>query len=127
MSERLLEIALRHRPSLRGHVVHAELSTPLSTRHFTAHPHGEIYGLSHVPARFRLPLRAQTPVPGLFLTGQDLVSCGVAGALFGGALTATAVLRGTLLGSALRRAAGRSPRQHAHERVPQVEQVDAAQ
>ncbi len=107
MSERLLDIALEHRPSLRGHVVHAELSTPLSTRHFTAHPDGEIYGLSHTPARFRLPLRAQTPVPGLFLTGQDLVTCGVAGALFGGAITAAAVLRGSLVSSLARRALGR--------------------
>lgn len=108
MSERLLEIALRERPSLAGHIVHSELSTPLSTRHFTAHPDGEIYGLTHTPARFRLALRAQTPVPGLFLTGQDLAICGVAGALFGGAITAAAVLRGTLLKSFARRALGRA-------------------
>ncbi|MBX7193432.1 MAG: NAD(P)/FAD-dependent oxidoreductase [Sandaracinaceae bacterium] len=108
MSERLLEIALRERPSVRGHVVHAELSTPLSTRHFTAHPDGEIYGLAHTPARFRLPLRAQSPIPGLFLAGQDLVSCGVAGALFGGALAATAVLRSTLIKSVALRAIGRA-------------------
>lgn len=93
MSERLLEIVLRHRPSLAGHIAHAELSTPLSTQHYTAHPRGEIYGLNHTPARFRLPLRVETGVPGLMLTGQDLVSCGVAGALFGGALTASVVLR----------------------------------
>jgi all-trans-retinol 13,14-reductase len=108
MSERLLEVLYRERPSLRGHLAYAELSTPLSTLHFTAHPDGEIYGLSHTPARFRLPLRAQSPVPGLFLTGQDLVSCGVAGALFGGGLTAAAVLRGRLLTSLSRRALGRS-------------------
>lgn len=103
MSERLLEIALRERPQLQGHIVHAELSTPLSTRHFTAHPDGEIYGLAHTPPRFRLPLRAQTPVPGLYLTGQDLVSCGVAGALIGGALTTAAILRGALLKSLAKR------------------------
>ena len=107
MSERLLDIALVQRPSLKGHIVHSELSTPLSTRHFTGHPDGEIYGLDHTPARFRLPLRAQTPVPGLFLAGQDLVSCGVAGALFGGALAAAAVLRGSLVTSLARRALGR--------------------
>lgn len=109
MSQRLLDVALVERPSLRGHVAHMELSTPISTRHFTAHPDGEIYGLSHPPARFHLPLRAQTPIPGLFLTGQDLVTCGVAGALFGGAITATAVLRGGMLASVARRALGRGP------------------
>ncbi|MBN8612312.1 MAG: NAD(P)/FAD-dependent oxidoreductase [Deltaproteobacteria bacterium] len=107
MSDRLLDIALVQRPSLKGHIVHSELSTPLSTRHFTGHPDGEIYGLDHTPARFRLPLRAQTPVPGLYLAGQDLVSCGVAGALFGGALAAAAVLRGSLVTSLARRALGR--------------------
>jgi all-trans-retinol 13,14-reductase len=117
MSERLLEIALRHRPSVRGHIAHAELSTPISTRHFTAHPDGEIYGLTHTPERFRLPLRAQTPIPGLFLTGQDLVTCGVAGALFAGGLTAMAVLRSELVRSLARRALGRST--PAPRRVPE--------
>jgi all-trans-retinol 13,14-reductase len=96
MSERLLEILLRHRPSIAGHVVHAELSTPLSTQHYMANPRGEIYGLNHTPERFHLPLRVESGVPGLLLTGQDLVSCGVAGALFGGALTASVVLRSGL-------------------------------
>jgi all-trans-retinol 13,14-reductase len=93
MTERLLAILFEHRPQLRGKVDHAELSTPLSTRHFTAHADGEMYGLAHTPARFRLPLRAQTDVPGLFLSGSDVASCGVAGALFGGLIAAAAILR----------------------------------
>jgi all-trans-retinol 13,14-reductase len=104
LADRLLDALLKERPAVRGHIVHAELSTPLSTRHFTAHHEGEIYGLSHVPARFRLPLRAHTGVEGLYLTGQDLVSCGVAGALFGGAITAAAILGRGLALSLARRA-----------------------
>lgn len=129
MSERLLDIALKHRPSIRGHVAYSELSTPLSTRHFTNHPDGEIYGLTHTPARFRLPLRAQTPIPGLFLTGQDLVSCGVAGALFGGAITAAAVLRGELVSSIARRALGRptpAPRSATRTKPAPAAVVDTA-
>ena len=109
MSERLIEIVLRYRPSLAGHIAHAELSTPLSTRHFTAHPHGEIYGLNHTPARFRLPLRAETGIPGLLLTGQDLVSCGVAGAMFGGAITASVAMRSGVARQVLSRALRREP------------------
>ncbi len=96
LTERLLEVLYAHRPQLRGRLDHAELSTPLSTRHFTTYEEGEMYGLAHTPARFRLPLSAETPIPGLYFTGQDLVSCGVAGALFGGGLCAAAILRGEL-------------------------------
>lgn len=92
-SERLLETLFAHRPQLRGRIDHAELSTPLSTKHFTGYTEGEMYGLSHSPARFRLGLRAETPIPGLYFAGQDLVSCGVAGALFGGAMCTAAILR----------------------------------
>jgi all-trans-retinol 13,14-reductase len=91
-TERLLEALFARLPQLRGKVDHAELSTPLSTRHFASHPRGELYGIDHDPARYRLPIRAQTPVEGLYLTGADLVSAGVAGGLAGGAITAGAIL-----------------------------------
>jgi all-trans-retinol 13,14-reductase len=64
----------------------------LSTEHFSAHPHGELYGVDHTPERFAVPLRAQTHVKGLYLTGADLVSAGVAGALMGGVLSAGSIL-----------------------------------
>ena len=38
-------------------------------------------------------LRPQTDVPGLYMTGQDAMMCGFTGALFGGALCASQVLR----------------------------------
>ena len=103
LATRLLEILYRHVPQARGAVEIAELSTPLSTRHFTAHPRGEIYGVAHTPARFRHPLlRPQTPVRGLFLSGADVATCGVGGALIGGALCASAILRRNLIETARR-------------------------
>ena len=36
-------------------------------------------------------LRAKTPIPGLFLAGQDVASPGVPGALWGGLLSAASV------------------------------------
>jgi all-trans-retinol 13,14-reductase len=100
---RLLEAVYRRLPQLRGQVDHAELSTPLSTAHFSGHPHGEIYGLDSSPERFALPLRAKTPVPGLFLTGADLASCGVGGAAFGGVMAASAILGPKVMWDLLRR------------------------
>jgi all-trans-retinol 13,14-reductase len=100
---RILDVLFARVPSLRGKVDVAELSTPLTTQHFSAYATGELYGLDHSPARYRLPLRARTEIPGLFLTGQDLVSCGVSAAMFSGLLTATAIAGPASLIAAMRR------------------------
>ena len=49
--------------------------------------------------RQRFP-RVHTPVKRLYLTGQDVVTCGVAGALAAGFLTASVMLRRNLLAAA---------------------------
>jgi all-trans-retinol 13,14-reductase len=97
LADRLLEQLYLQVPQVRGAVAYAELSTPLSTRHFTGYARGEMYGLAHTPERFRMRLRSETGIRGLFLTGQDLTTVGVVGVLFGGALAATAVLRRNVL------------------------------
>ncbi len=92
-TDRLCEGLEQHVPAVRGHLEHNEISTPLSTRHFSGYQAGEAYGLSVTPARFRLrSLCAQTPVRNLFLTGQDVATLGVTGALFGGVIAASAIL-----------------------------------
>jgi all-trans-retinol 13,14-reductase len=97
-----LESAL---PQVRGKVDYCELSTPLSTRHFTNHPSGEIYGLAPVPERFQLAcLHPRTPVRGLFLTGADAAVSGVTGALMGGVLAASAILGRNVLKLMVRKA-----------------------
>jgi len=101
---RLLDHLYAHVPQVRGKVDYSELSSPLSTRHFSGHPQGELYGLSPTPDRFRMRLRARTAVRGLFLTGQDLATLGVVGAMFGGPMAASAVLRRNVLKDFLRRA-----------------------
>ena len=59
---------------------------------------GEMYGLSGTPDRFRLRcLTPKTPIRELYLTGQDVTSLGVTGALFGGVLTASVILRRNLM------------------------------
>ncbi|MEW6778094.1 MAG: FAD-dependent oxidoreductase, partial [Bdellovibrionota bacterium] len=89
LSERLLEKLYGKLPQTRGKVAYHELSTPLSVQHFSNYAKGETYGLSHGPERFTQNfLRVRTPVDGLYLTGQDLVTCGVTAALMGGVFTA---------------------------------------
>jgi all-trans-retinol 13,14-reductase len=107
LAQRMLETLFEQLPQLRGKVDCHELSTPLTTRHFCNYGQGEIYGIDHSPQRFRQRfLRPATPIRGLYLTGQDIVSCGVGGAMMGGVLTASAILRRNLL-SAIRQSAPR--------------------
>jgi all-trans-retinol 13,14-reductase len=82
----------RHFPALAPRVVYSELSTPLSTVAFTGAEQGGVYGLEPSPRRFlSTSLRAKTPVPGLYLTGQDVGSAGITGAMMGGMLAAAAL------------------------------------
>jgi all-trans-retinol 13,14-reductase len=54
---------------------------------------GQIYGLAHSPERFKArDLRPWTPIGNLFLTGQDVSTCGVMGALTGAVTAASAML-----------------------------------
>lgn len=79
-------------PALAPLVVYRELGTPLATASFTGHEKGGFYGIETTPRRlFSNALNARTPVPGLFLAGQDVMSPGIAGALSGGMLGAAAI------------------------------------
>lgn len=98
LSERMLAALYKQLPHLRGKIDYSEVSTPLSTSHFCRYKQGEAYGLAHTKARFEQDwLTPKTRVQGLYLTGQDLISCGVVGALMAGMVTAMSVvgLRGT--------------------------------
>lgn len=102
-AQRLLEVVYKHLPQVKGKVDCYELSTPLTTKHFTNYHKGEIYGLDHSPERFRQDfLKPKTPIKNFYLTGQDVVTCGVGGALFSGVLTATAMTGKNLLKSVLK-------------------------
>lgn len=79
-------------PALAELVVVRELSTPLATQAITGHYQGRFYGLDVTPERAMSDaLKAKTPIEGLYLTGQDVVSPGIPGALWGGILAAASV------------------------------------
>ncbi|MDH5620380.1 MAG: FAD-dependent oxidoreductase, partial [Gammaproteobacteria bacterium] len=88
LGERLLEYVYDKLPQLRGNVDYHEVSTPLSTNWFGGYQRGELYGLAHTDERMRQDwLGPRTNIPGLWLTGQDVLTCGVTGAMMAGLLT----------------------------------------
>lgn len=103
LAERLrreLELAV---PAIAGKIDHAELSTPLTTRHFTNYQQGEAYGLAATPERFRArSLTPHTPIRNLYLTGQDVTSLGVTGAMMGGVVAASAILGRNLMSKVMK-------------------------
>ncbi len=92
ISQRLLEVLYEQQPQVKGKVDYYELSTPLTTQHFVNYDKGEIYGLEHTPDRFHQKfLQPRTPIKNFYLTGQDIVTAGVAAALLSGVLTTAAM------------------------------------
>ncbi|MEE2755176.1 MAG: NAD(P)/FAD-dependent oxidoreductase [Myxococcota bacterium] len=98
LTDRLLKKLFELEPQLQGALDHVELSTPLSTRHFCNYDQGEIYGLEHDPKRFATrELRPKTKLKGFYLTGQDVATAGIGGAMVGGVLCASSILKRNLL------------------------------
>lgn len=92
VAARLTEFFAAKFPALAPLVVYQELGTPFATASFTGHEKGAIYGVETTPRRvLSEALHAATPVPGLYLSGQDVVTPGIAGALWGGMFGAAAV------------------------------------
>lgn len=92
-TQRMLEALYEKMPHLRGKIDYHETSTPLSTAYFSAYKKGELYGLDHNPKRFEQSwLRPKTTIPGLYLSGQDVLTCGVGGAMMGGLMASVSVL-----------------------------------
>ncbi|XP_077069321.1 all-trans-retinol 13,14-reductase [Siphateles boraxobius] len=91
----ILEAVIEIFPKIKDRIEFVDAGTPITNQHYIGAPKGEIYGADHGIPRFSPELNAiirpQTPVKNLFLTGQDMMMCGFAGAL-AGALTCGSVI-----------------------------------
>ncbi|MEP6874842.1 MAG: NAD(P)/FAD-dependent oxidoreductase [Burkholderiales bacterium] len=93
IKQRLLSELFRHVPAAAGYVDEVEVSTPLSYETFAKRERGGFMGIASSPQRFEQTwLRPTTPIRGLFLTGQDVATDGVIGALVGATLCASVML-----------------------------------
>jgi all-trans-retinol 13,14-reductase len=93
IAQGLLDLAETATPGLKAMVHYSELSTPLTAEDYTSHPGGAFYGLKGTPERFlSSALCAPPPISGLYLSGCDAWSLGVAGSLMGGVVAASRAL-----------------------------------
>jgi all-trans-retinol 13,14-reductase len=98
IKQRLLAELYRHIPNAEQYLDYVEVSTPLSYETFAKRQRGGFMGIEASPQRFAQKwLRAQTPIRGLYLTGQDIATDGVIGALVGGVIAASAYLKRDLM------------------------------
>lgn len=93
LGERLMQYLYDKLPQLKGRVDYYEVSTPQSTNWFSGYQRGELYGLDHTAERLQQDwLGPRTRISGLWLTGQDTLTCGVTGAMMSGMLTTMAMV-----------------------------------
>lgn len=83
-------------PKLRDKLVFQEAATPLTNMHYLGAQRGAMYSAELNLDRFHAEAvarsRCNTPVKNLYISGQDVFSSGIAGALHGGLLCASTVL-----------------------------------
>jgi all-trans-retinol 13,14-reductase len=92
ISKNLLALVEKTYPGFCDLIAFQELSSPLTTEHFTGSPNGAIYGMGSSPERYQMKsLGVKTPVKNLYLTGADSFVFGVGGALLGGVASAGAL------------------------------------
>ena len=93
MAHGLIALVDRTLPGFARSVRYEEVATPLTIEHYTSHSQGCFYGLPLTPQRFTAGLTTpETPIPGLFLTGQDAGFPGVVGATMAGWTSACRIL-----------------------------------
>uniref|UniRef100_A0A8C0NCW5 All-trans-retinol 13,14-reductase n=1 Tax=Canis lupus familiaris TaxID=9615 RepID=A0A8C0NCW5_CANLF len=98
--EASLSVIMRLFPQLEGKVDSVVGGSPLTYQFYLAAPRGACYGADHDLDRLHphviSSLRAQSPIPNLYLTGQDIFTCGLMGALQGALLCSSAILKRNL-------------------------------
>ncbi|XP_053574107.1 all-trans-retinol 13,14-reductase [Bombina bombina] len=95
-AEAMLETVIQIFPQIRDKIDCYTSGSPLTNDHYLGASRGEFYGIDHDISRMSpettLSLRAATPIKGLYMSGQDIMLCGFAGALGGAMICASEVL-----------------------------------
>ncbi|KAM8973549.1 all-trans-retinol 13,14-reductase [Pelodytes ibericus] len=95
-AEAMLEATIQIFPQIKDKIDCFASGSPLTNQHYLGASMGEFYGADHdisrMDAETTAIMRATTPIKGLYLTGQDIMLCGFAGALNGAMVCASEIL-----------------------------------
>ncbi|KAM6202364.1 all-trans-retinol 13,14-reductase [Rhynchocyon petersi] len=98
--EASVSAVLKQFPQLEGQIDSVDGGSPLTNQFYLAAPRGACYGADHDLGRLHphviASVRPQSPIPNLYLTGQDIFTCGLMGALQGALLCGSAILKRNL-------------------------------
>lgn len=95
ISDTLLAVVENKFPGFSDLIAYRELSTPLTVRDFTGHHNAAIYGYPSTTEEFnKRDFNPKTSIKNLYMTGADVVSLGIMGALTGGVMTASHLMGG---------------------------------
>jgi all-trans-retinol 13,14-reductase len=94
LQSRMVEVFKEEFPHLESKIDYVSTGTPLTNNFYIGSSKGEIYGIEQSIQRFqqgRWFLQPKQPIEGLYLSGQDALCNGLAGALFGGVSCAAVI------------------------------------
>ena len=92
ITDDLIDMVDGHFKGFRELIEFRETSTPLTYEHFTSRIKGSIYGMPATPEYFKSKwINARTPIKNLYLTGSDVSTLGIVGAMMGGVVTASVI------------------------------------
>ena len=102
LGQGLLDIAMDVYPQIKHHIDQVEYATPLTNNYYFGQNFGESYGMNANTERFQDPwhvakCRARTDIPGLYLSGQDVLTPGVLPGCLSAITTASHILERNLL------------------------------
>jgi phytoene dehydrogenase-like protein len=93
-AQTLISEASKLIPGLRKAIKCCVIGSPLTNTAYTRVPEGAMYGVSRTPRQSGPSgFSAQTPIPGLYLTGTNVYYPGVVGALGAGVMSGAVILR----------------------------------
>ena len=84
-----------HFPQLKDKVVSFNVATPLTTQYYFNNLDGDSYGMRMDKNRLLNGdlIRPTTSIENLYLTGQDIVTMGITGAMMAGIITASVIMK----------------------------------